>query len=425
MLYLLMGSLFLLIVRPYEHFGILGDLHLERFYLITLLIVFAVSTRKKIRMDSVVVLYLMYFISLWICSLFGIDFYNSYSTIYSYTTESIVFILMLFSIYDERGYIKIIEAVMVITALYVLLSLREFLGGRFEYAMGMVRMKGFDNTYGQSNSFATTIVLSYPMLWLLLRTNFISKLVRYGLYSYIPISLLCLFETGSRGGFVQFVAFLGLLFLKSKRKFLYIVTTLVVFSVVWSFLPPEIHNRYYSLIDPSVAPSAKSAHEAAEGRIQGFKQGIAVWRQYPLLGVGPGNLIYTWSNTAKGLQAHNLVAQLLSDTGLLGTIPFVLLFSICYFRSNWIAAAGRKLVGEYSQYPDLTREARIVDFVSKAGVAIKQSIAVLFVAGLTGHNMLRYNWVYVVYLTAVGSWIMHRYINMKLEDDESRRLQHA
>jgi hypothetical protein len=48
---------------------------------------------------------------------------------------------------------------LLITALYVLLSFREFLGGRFDYAMGMVRMVGYDITYGQSNSFATTIVL--------------------------------------------------------------------------------------------------------------------------------------------------------------------------------------------------------------------------------------------------------------------------
>ncbi|XXJ20941.1 O-antigen ligase family protein [Desulfovibrio caledoniensis] len=419
MLYLLAGSLFLLIVRPYEHFTFLGDLHIERFYLIIVLVAFAIFPRKKIKLDSIVVLFLLYFSALWICALFGIDFSNSYNAVYTYTTECIVFIMMIFAIHDERGYMKMIELMALITALYVFLSLREFLGGRFQYTMGMTRMIGFDNTYGQSNSFSSTLVLSYPMLWVLLRTDVISKKMRYVLYAYVPASLFCLFQTGSRSGLVQCFVFFFLLFGKSKRKFMYIMLAVVMFFVVWNVIPQEMRDRYYSLIDPSVAPNARSAHESAEGRILGFKQGIRVWQEHPLMGVGPDNLIFTWPDGVKGLQSHNLVAQLLSDTGLLGTIPFALLFSLCYFRSNWIAKTGRKLAVLYGRHPELDNEVRVMDFVSKTGVGIKQLIIILFVAGLTGHNMMRYTWVYVVYLTTVGSWIVHKYISMRPVEAEA------
>ncbi|MGE4423624.1 MAG: O-antigen ligase family protein [Pseudodesulfovibrio sp.] len=423
MLYLLAGSLFLLVVRPYEHFTFLGDLHVERFYLIIVLIAFALFPKKKIKMDSILVLYFMYWAALWICSLFGLDFENSYQLVFTYMTESIVFVMMIFTIHDERGYVKIIELFSIITAIYVFLSLREFLGGRFHYAMGMSRMVGFDVTYGQSNSFSSTLVLSFPMLWVLLRTGFISKKVRYILYGYVPVSIFCLFQTGSRSGLVQCCIFFLMILGKSKKKFMYIIMAVAMLVVVWPLLPQSMHDRYYSLIDPSVAP--ESAHESAEGRIEGFLHGINVWAQNPLFGVGPNNLIYTWPDRARGFQAHNLVAQVLSDTGLFGAIPFVLLFSLCYFRSNWLMKTGRNLAQYYDQNPNMEWEAKIMDFISKTGAGIKQLIVILFVAGLTGHNMLRYTWVYVVYLTVVGTWITHKYLNMRLEENEKSALRQA
>jgi O-antigen ligase len=388
-----------------------------------MLIAFAAYPRKKLKMDSITALFFMFWAALWVCTFLGMDFTTSYNTIYTYTTECIVFVVMLFTLYDENDFIKINKFMLFIIALYVLLSFREFMGGRFDYAMGMVRMLGFDVTYGQSNSFSTTIVLSYPLLLLFLKSDFISKKVRYALYAYLPLSLFCLFETGSRGGFVQCLAFVMVLFWKSKRKFLYIMMIMVAFFVVWHVIPPEMQNRYYSLIDPSVAPNAKSAETSAEGRIVGFKHGVAVWVKNPLFGIGPGNLIYTWPGEVLGHQAHNLAGQLLSDIGLFGTIPFVLLFSLCYFRSKWIATTGRKLAERYSQYPDLERETSIVDFVSKSGEAIKQLLIILFVAGLTGHNMLRYNWVYVVYLTVTATGITHKYLNLRLDEKEARKAE--
>jgi O-antigen ligase len=419
MVYILAGSLFLLIVRPYENYSFLGDLHLQRFYLIFMLIAFAAYPRKKIKMDATVLLFYWFWFALCVSAVLGIDFETSYTWIYAYTTESLVFVLMFYTLYDEKSFIRINELMLLITALYVLLSFREFLGGRFDYAMGMVRMVGYDITYGQSNSFATTIVLSYPLLWLFLKTDVVSKMVRYGLYGYIPLSLFCLFETGSRGGFVQCAAFVTLLFWKSRRKFLYVVLIMVAFFAVWHIIPVEMQNRYYSLIDSSAAPNAASAHESAEGRIVGFKHGVSVWKDNPLFGIGPGNLIYTWPGQTLGHQAHNLAGQLLSDIGLFGTIPFVLLFSLCYFRSKWIARVGGKLTDAYRRQPGMEREAKVVDFVSKTGIAVKQLLIVLFVAGLTSHNMLRYQWVYVIYLTVIATGLTHKYIKMRPDENES------
>jgi O-antigen ligase len=145
-----------------------------------------------------------------------------------------------------------------------------------------------------------------------------------------------------------------------------------------------------------------------------------MWEENPVFGIGPGNLIYTWPIAR---QAHNLAAQLLSDLGLFGTVPFVLLFCLCYYRSNWLSKIGRRLSEQYSQQPDLGREASVMDFISKAGAAAKQLLVILFVAGLTGHNMLRYNWVHVIYLTVAGTWITHKYINMGLVEKEPNKAQ--
>jgi hypothetical protein len=106
MLYILTGGLFLLIIRPYEHFLFLGAIHIERIFLIFALIAFALYKPKKIKMDSIVVLYFMYFFALWVCTLVGIDPDHSYGVVYSYTVESLVFIMMIFTMHDEVDYIK-------------------------------------------------------------------------------------------------------------------------------------------------------------------------------------------------------------------------------------------------------------------------------------------------------------------------------
>lgn len=67
----------------------------------------------------------------------------------------------------------------------------------------------------------------------------------------------------------------------------------------------------------------------------------------------------------------------------------------------------------------MERETKVVDFVSKTGIAVKQLLIVLFVAGLTSHNMLRYQWVYVIYLTVIATGLTHKYIKMRPDENES------
>src|SRR5262249_7862393 len=93
-------------------------------------------------------------------------------------------------------------------------------------------------------------------------------------------------------------------------------------------LPGNLQDRFLTLIDPSRGP--RNAQESAEGRLAGIALGLELFSQSPLLGIGPGGFPFA---TRTGYNPHNLYAQLLSETGLVGAVAFGSLLW-CFFR-NW------------------------------------------------------------------------------------------
>ena len=50
--------------------------------------------------------------------------------------------------------------------------------------------------------------------------------------------------------------------------------------------PPTASDRYLTMIDPAYGPA--NAQQSAESRWQGWHDGVRLWQENPLLGVGPG-----------------------------------------------------------------------------------------------------------------------------------------
>ena len=81
-----------------------------------------------------------------------------------------------------------------------------------------------------------------------------------------------------------------------------------------------------------------------------------------------------------GLQPHNLLGQALGETGLFGTAVFAL------FAATLVRACAQ-----------VTRRARRARdaLLHALGRASVQMLIVLFLTGLAGHNLYRYNWFWL------------------------------
>jgi O-antigen ligase len=269
-----------------------------------------------------------------------------------------------------------------------------FIHGRHSYTMDVTRLIGIEHTFGGPNALAGSIVLSLPF-WLLLwrRRNEITsdcsnkwkQLVNIELGSYIVVAVLCIALTNSRTGMINFCVFLILAgwgagsIGKTTRN---MVVAALIIAMMWLVLPEEQKDRVRTIWKPDIN---RSATASAEGRTEGLKMGMQMFRRYPVFGVGPGCFISYRVPNLDGVRlvAHNLPGQMLGETGLVGTAGFVLLVAAVFINR-------RRVVSLLHTSPNNT--ARILREVTRG---CRDVVFLLFVDGLSGDALYRYNWLWV------------------------------
>jgi hypothetical protein len=110
-----------------------------------------------------------------------------------------------------------------------------------------------------------------------------------------------------------------------------------------------------------------------------FLDGLRLWGQHPLTGVGPAAFGVA---AGHGMQAHNLYGQTPGELGTLGVIG--LCFTVFCFRRN--TTQSLKL---YHDHPWVEK-----DFVYHVIRNSWLAIVLLLFMGIGGHNLYRYNWMW-------------------------------
>jgi O-antigen ligase len=146
-------------------------------------------------------------------------------------------------------------------------------------------------------------------------------------------------------------------------------------------MPADRQNRYLTLFDSSRGP--RNAQESAEGRRQGWRDGVELWRQNPMFGVGPGAFGEARESEFKGLQAHNLYGQVIGELGSLGALSLACILGSVLL--NWRDA--RQLV---RIMPHLRQS-----FAYHVILASAATFGLLLLQGLTSHNIYRYTWLWM------------------------------
>ena len=318
MIWLLGVYMWLFVHRPFEVWPWLGDLQVERVYMILMIGYWAFQPNKgwlPNRLHVAIVAFTVAMTAAWVASPF-MGSKGCPEIVEDYFKYLVFYVLVVTSVRDEEGLRKLVLLYLLAVALYTGHSFLEFLNGRCQWRMGVRRMIGVNETIGDANGFAANLVYALPLtvpFWLTRSPQWL----RAALVGFTIMACGCVLLTGSRAGLLS-LGVCTLLCLAAtgrvKTAAALLVVGLLAAPVVWSCLPEDLQMRYETIIDPSVGP--KNAEESASGRLAGLVLGFEAWQQSPLLGHGPGGFKYV---TGREGGAHNLYGQTLSETGGAGS----------------------------------------------------------------------------------------------------------
>ncbi len=160
-----------------------------------------------------------------------------------------------------------------------------------------------------------------------------SKLIRMLLFASTLTFLAAILVCGSRGALVGALATGAAALLRNPRKSAALMMLVIVIVGIVYFLPEASKDRVESGMTWKQDGTARH-------RIYLWKQGLKMFRDYPIFGVGPHNYSivrferYNENDPNPGpFVSHSVYIEALTELGLIGLVPLVLLF-ILFFRLN-------------------------------------------------------------------------------------------
>jgi len=394
----------LFVIRPWEElFPWLGIIHFERIYAICMIIAVLFTKKKSFQITFQTFAVIIFLCGIGLAGFFSIDPSLSWEPFYEYCSLVVFYFILILVIRDSYELIFVIICYVTAMGVYLVKAQWEFwIHGQHLYDMGVVRLIGIESTYGSPNSLSMSIVVSLPLalflwsyrneitlrwpkLWQKLFLNFLA------LYSLLTVSSVIL--TNSRSGMLSFVLFVILSASSGgrvRKKFTYILVGAFILGMIWSLMPEENKGRFKTIWDKEAGP--KTATISARGRIEGFNAGLKMFERFPLTGVGIGNFISYRVAHLDGiaLSAHNLVGQVLGETGAIGGITFLLLVSTILVNCRRLRALSK------------IRSDGKLRTLSSLGIAFRNSLFLLIFEGLFGHNLFRFNWLWLAAFSSLA-----------------------
>ena len=377
MRWLLIGYMFLFIDRPFEVWPWLGDLHVERLYMLFTLAVWAVYPNKRWLPNVQHAAYAAFALAVVFCWIASPWAAQAQNVVEDWFKVVVFYFLLVTTVRDEEGLKQIAVGFLTVMALYLLHSFREYLGGRYTYRMGISRMIGVDTTLGDPNSFGASIVFSLPLVTAFWKSGTGGKYSKPLLAGYVGLASLCVLLTGSRSSLLGLLVWFMIVIWGTKYRFKAFAAFVLVAPLAFIALPDELQNRFETIVNPEAGP--KNAQESGEGRLHGFLTGMDLWAANPLTGIGPG----AWRPaTGSSIESHNLYGQLLGETGTLGGLAFLALLA-CFWKNLRAVKRAR------AEFPK-----RRNDLVFTLPASIGVAVFLLLFMGNFGHNLFRFTWLW-------------------------------
>ncbi|MCH2181117.1 MAG: O-antigen ligase family protein [Mariniblastus sp.] len=388
MIWLLIGYMYLFIHRPFEIWEWLGELRVERIYMLVTMVYWAAFAEKTWTRNIINIGVLAFATSFTLSTVFSqyVGFGNL--GVQDWYKVLVFYVLVMTSVNRPRDFRLLVVSFIVIAAIYELHSLYEYRNGRGVSRMGTWRMVGINESLADPNSLAATTNIFIPML-LPLTVFARARWQKLSVVGLLVLFLAVIFFTGSRSGFLALIA-LG--FAVALRAVFYsrfrwqILPLLILPVLAWGLLPDDLKDRYRTIIDPSVGPA--NAQRSADSRVDFFWAATKIWNRQPVFGVGPNGFK---NASGTGRSPHSLYAQVISDLGSVGVIAVGTLLA-CFGFNYWQA---RKIY-------DSTDDDPWSKFHFYVVVACSIAVLQLLLLGFAGHNLLRFTWIWYAAFSALG-----------------------
>ena len=180
------------------------------------------------------------------------------------------------------------------------------------------------------NDLAMTLALGFPMAWYLGMTAE-RPLIRWICRLYIPVGLLGVGLTGSRGGMVASIIGLSIIpwtltRISARNRALALILIMLSGVVAIRYVPTTLFQRF-----------ATTSSDIEEGKVGGrlklWVAGVKAFTYKPIVGYGPTTFkraidpyLYQQSQVA-----HNSYLSVLVEEGLVGFILFMLMITSAFF----------------------------------------------------------------------------------------------
>lgn len=227
----------------------------------------------------------------------------------------LTFLVVVFA--ESPGYLKIFLASFLFAIFYVTLESVQGLitGSLYWQNQGVMRLHGAVPMYGHPNSLGGVSLGSLPFviyLWSETRRWYL----RVGLLAVATTSTICVIYSGSRTAYVGLIGLLFWMFMMSKNKGRFVVSALVIGTLVVMVLPKQYIERF-----ESIGGQEKEGH-SKQTRMTILEDAWTIFMENPL-GVGVASFpAKRMERFGRSQDTHNLYLEVATNLGIQGFIVF-------------------------------------------------------------------------------------------------------
>jgi hypothetical protein len=315
MIWLLIGYMWLFILRPFEIWPSLYPYHIERVYMIFTIVCWLLSGPSlpgRNRLHWCFAGFIVVMLASWLLSPYQAA---GEAITENYLKYAVFYVVLVTSVRSEKDLRTIVVAYVGGMTLLMMHSLREWFCGRRVFAQGFNRLAPLGGSY-DFNDFAGLIVCSLPFAWVLWH-DLTARWKRLLILGYLALASYCIILTGSRMGFCGLVMASMLACLTSSKRWHLLALYPVLFAAAFAILPENQKSRYLTLLGDEYSTQYT---KAGSYRSAGFTTALPLFDERPLLGFGPMGYM-----GMKGAMPHNLYGQLLAELGIAGAVAFGLI----------------------------------------------------------------------------------------------------
>jgi len=268
----------------------------------------------------------------------------------------LVFLSVIFAVYPQIAYHKFYEFVKVILVALMtppLLTTKRrcrILFWTIALSLGFyavkngltfqVTQRGPGGMLYDNNDFSSALVMNVPLLYYLSRAE-TRKLYRFGFLASVPLSVIAISLTESRGGFLSLLVVLFILVMKSRHRVVLLALSPLAAMLFLAMMPQRTIERFKTIQNYEEDASAQA-------RLHAWRAALAMSRDYPWFGVGYRNFESMYPEYApldRTRVAHNAYLQLMAESGRPALAVFLLLLAVTILSCRRMQREGRAAFG--------------------------------------------------------------------------------